>query len=60
MRRGNVVRRIAFHDLIRTSVMPAPRTGRLPADEMRARMRALGQRAATYPEQPIDYGKVRY
>ncbi|MBL1113923.1 MBL fold metallo-hydrolase [Streptomyces sp. 110] len=32
----------------------------LPADEMRARMRALARRAATYPEQPVDYGKVRY
>ncbi|MGW3566247.1 MBL fold metallo-hydrolase [Streptomyces sp. NPDC000941] len=33
---------------------------RLPADEMRQRMRALGQRAATYPVQEVDYGKVRY
>jgi len=24
------------------------------------RMRALARRAATYPEQPVDYGKVRY
>ncbi|WP_251982654.1 hypothetical protein [Streptomyces violaceusniger] len=35
----------------------------LPADEMRDRtrdrMRALGQRAATYPEQEVDYSKVR-
>ncbi|MDW6063477.1 hypothetical protein SAZ11_42625 [Streptomyces sp. FXJ1.4098] len=33
---------------------------RLPADEMRQRMRALGQRAATYPVREVDYGKVRY
>ncbi|MGW2326587.1 MBL fold metallo-hydrolase [Streptomyces sp. NPDC001700] len=33
---------------------------RLPAEEMRTRMRALARRATTYPEQPIDYGKVRY
>ncbi|EFL23917.1 probable cell surface glycoprotein [Streptomyces himastatinicus ATCC 53653] len=33
---------------------------RLPADEMRTRMRGLARRAATYPEQPVDYGKVRY
>jgi glyoxylase-like metal-dependent hydrolase (beta-lactamase superfamily II) len=32
----------------------------LPADEMRERMRALGRRAATFPEQEVDYGKVRY
>jgi glyoxylase-like metal-dependent hydrolase (beta-lactamase superfamily II) len=32
----------------------------IPADEMRQRMRALGQRCATYPEQEIDYGKVRF
>ncbi|MEU1513796.1 MBL fold metallo-hydrolase [Streptomyces sp. NPDC005811] len=32
----------------------------LPAEEMRARMRALGRRAETYPEQEVDYGKVRY
>ncbi|MEU3617922.1 MBL fold metallo-hydrolase [Streptomyces sp. NPDC006872] len=32
----------------------------LPADEIRERMRALGQRAATYPAMEVDYGKVRW
>lgn len=32
----------------------------LPAHEMRERMRALGKRAEDFPEQEVDYGKVRY
>ncbi|MEU0804950.1 ferredoxin [Streptomyces sp. NPDC005970] len=32
----------------------------LPPEEMRARMRDLGRRAESYPEQEVDYGKVRY
>ncbi|MFE1314020.1 hypothetical protein [Streptomyces sp. NPDC058755] len=31
----------------------------LPAEEMRERMRTVGQWAVTHPEQEVDHGKVR-